>query len=85
MTDGRTKVRKDTKGYLMMSNPDTPWHVLLGRMLNEHGTAAALARSLNLERQAVREWIRTEEKAGRMRVIAQPPYRYEVVEIEHEA
>lgn len=77
--DRRKRVKKDTKGYLQLSHPDKPWNVLLAEMLTQHGTAAGLARELNLEAQTVRGWVKMEEREGRIKRVAQPRYRYEAV------
>lgn len=79
MIDGRKTVQKGMKGYLMLSNEGKEWHVILEELLNQHGTIAALARELNLDRQTISDWVSTERREGRMKVIKQPPYRYEAV------
>lgn len=73
MEDGRTKVLKGMKGYLITSNPGKEWPTILSDLLNQHGSIAAAARALNIEAQTVRGWAEKEIAEGRMQVFAQPP------------
>lgn len=76
--DGRTQVRKGIRGHLMNSRPNEAWSDILTALLNEHGSAAGVARALNIKVQTVRLWLKAELDAGRIEVIEQPPRVYKV-------
>lgn len=77
--DGRTQVRKATKGYLMMQNPGKTWAQILEELLNKHGSRAAAARALGMTEQSVRDWARAEMEAGNLKMIEQPRFYWKAV------
>jgi DNA invertase Pin-like site-specific DNA recombinase len=79
--DGRTQVLKGMRGHLINTNPNKTWADILASLLNEHGSAAGVARALNIKVQTVRLWLKAETDAGRIVVVEQPPRVYKAAQV----
>lgn len=77
--DKRTTVLKGMRGHLINTHPGIAWADILANLLNEHGSAAGVARAINVKVQTVRLWLKAETDAGRIVVVEQPPRIYKVV------
>lgn len=76
--DGRTQVLKGMRGHLINTNPGKSWAAILSDLLNQHGSAAAVARALNIDTQTVRKWLKAETDSGAIVIVEQPPRVYKV-------